>query len=109
MDVSFFPQFTSSYMEEKTKEKKTDTNSQPTDPTLATCVPVERGGFLHHLKRYTLMFSCDRKLSDGLFLKTCREVSEFYPDIQFEDLIVDNCCMQVCTSAMIVLLYLNNS
>ena len=36
-----------------------------------------------------------RKLGDGLFLESCREVSKLYPKIEFGDMIVDNCCMQV--------------
>lgn len=35
------------------------------------------------------------KLSDGLFLDSFRKVAENYPDIQAEDLIVDNLCMQM--------------
>jgi len=35
------------------------------------------------------------KYSDGLFLETAREVSKGYPDIEFEDRIVDNMCMQL--------------
>ena len=35
------------------------------------------------------------KFSDGLFLESCREVAEDYPDIEFEDRIVDNMCMQL--------------
>jgi isocitrate dehydrogenase (NAD+) len=35
------------------------------------------------------------KFSDGLFLATCRQMAEEYPDIEFEDRIVDNCCMQL--------------
>jgi len=35
------------------------------------------------------------KKSDGLFLNTCREISNSYPDIQFKDIIVDNCAMQM--------------
>lgn len=35
------------------------------------------------------------KLSDGLFLETCRDVSKNYPDIETEDCIVDNLCMQL--------------
>ncbi len=31
----------------------------------------------------------------GLFLKAARDVSGEYPDIGFEELIVDNCCMQL--------------
>ena len=35
------------------------------------------------------------KLSDGLFLECARNVAKKYPDIEVEDLIVDNCCMQI--------------
>jgi isocitrate dehydrogenase (NAD+) len=37
------------------------------------------------------------KFSDGLFLSTAQKVAEKYPDIQFEDAIVDNLCMQLVT------------
>jgi isocitrate dehydrogenase (NAD+) len=35
------------------------------------------------------------KYSDGLFLETARNVAKRYPDIRFEDRIVDNMCMQL--------------
>src|SRR3989449_368819 len=35
------------------------------------------------------------RFSDGLFLSTAHEVAKEYPDIQFEDRIVDNMCMQL--------------
>ncbi len=35
------------------------------------------------------------RLSDGLFLSTANEVAKEYPDIQYEDRIVDNMCMQL--------------
>jgi isocitrate dehydrogenase (NAD+) len=35
------------------------------------------------------------KLSDGLFLKCCREVAAQYSDMQYTELIVDNACMQL--------------
>lgn len=35
------------------------------------------------------------KCSDGLFLETARNVAKKYPDIEFEDRIVDNMCMQL--------------
>jgi isocitrate dehydrogenase (NAD+) len=35
------------------------------------------------------------KLSDGLFLACVREVAQLYPEIQYEELIVDNTCMQM--------------
>jgi isocitrate dehydrogenase (NAD+) len=35
------------------------------------------------------------KFSDGLWLEVSRQVAEKYPDIEFEDRIVDNMCMQL--------------
>ena len=35
------------------------------------------------------------KFSDGLFLAVAREVAKSYPDIEFNDVIVDNMCMQL--------------
>jgi isocitrate dehydrogenase (NAD+) len=35
------------------------------------------------------------KMSDGLFLKSCRSVAACYPDIEYTELIVDNACMQL--------------
>ena len=35
------------------------------------------------------------KFSDGLFLDVAREVARSYPDIEFEDVIVDNLCAQL--------------
>jgi isocitrate dehydrogenase (NAD+) len=35
------------------------------------------------------------KLTDGLFLRTAREVAGAYPDIEFDDRIVDNLCLQL--------------
>jgi isocitrate dehydrogenase (NAD+) len=37
------------------------------------------------------------KFSDGLFLSTAAKVARSYPDIRFEDAIVDNLCMQLVT------------
>jgi len=38
------------------------------------------------------------KMSDGLFLNTCRSVSKYYPDIEFKDMIIDNCAMQLVSN-----------
>ena len=38
------------------------------------------------------------KFSDGLFLSTAREVATEYPDIEFEDVIVDALCMRLVRS-----------
>jgi isocitrate dehydrogenase (NAD+) len=35
------------------------------------------------------------KLSDGLFLRCCREVAARHPEIQYKELIVDNAAMQL--------------
>jgi isocitrate dehydrogenase (NAD+) len=35
------------------------------------------------------------KCTDGLFLRVAREVAEAYPELEFEDRIVDNMCMQL--------------
>ncbi len=35
------------------------------------------------------------KLSDGLFLKCVRDVAQLYPEVFYEELIVDNACMQM--------------
>jgi len=35
------------------------------------------------------------KLSDGLFLEVARQVAESFPEVEFEDRIVDNMCMQL--------------
>jgi isocitrate dehydrogenase (NAD+) len=37
------------------------------------------------------------KKSDGLFLKCCRDTATEYPEIQYNELIVDNACMQIVT------------
>ena len=35
------------------------------------------------------------KLSDGLFLDCCRTVAKQYPEVVYDEIIVDNCCMQL--------------
>src|SRR5215468_6757677 len=35
------------------------------------------------------------KLSDGLFLRSVRAVAQHYPEIEYQELIVDNACMQM--------------
>ena len=37
------------------------------------------------------------KLSDGLFLDCCREVAQGYPAIRYDEMIVDNTCLQLVT------------
>ncbi len=50
----------------------------------------------HHRKKVTAVHKANiMKFSDGLFLATAREVAREYPDIYFEDRIVDNMNMQL--------------
>lgn len=35
------------------------------------------------------------KLSDGLFLETSKKIAKEYPEIEHNDMIIDNCCMQL--------------
>ncbi len=50
----------------------------------------------HGRKRVTAVHKANiMKLSDGLFLKCFREVSKQYPNIEADDRIVDNLCMQL--------------
>ena len=38
------------------------------------------------------------KLGDGLFLRSCEEIAHLYPGIEFEQMIVDNCSMQLASN-----------
>ena len=50
----------------------------------------------HHRKKITAVHKANiMKFSDGLFLSVAREVARGNPDIEFEDKIVDNMCMQL--------------
>jgi isocitrate dehydrogenase (NAD+) len=50
----------------------------------------------HSRKRVTAVHKANiMKLSDGLFLDCCRRVAEKYPDVKYDEIIVDNCCMQL--------------
>jgi len=50
----------------------------------------------HRRKKVTAVHKANiMKFSDGLFLAVARETAKDYPDIEFEDVIVDNLCMQL--------------
>ncbi len=50
----------------------------------------------YHRKKVTAVHKANiMKFTDGLFLEVAREVAKKYPDIEFEDRIVDNMCMQL--------------
>jgi isocitrate dehydrogenase (NAD+) len=52
----------------------------------------------HGRKRVTAVHKANiMKLSDGLFLECCRRASRDFPEIKFDDVIVDNACMQLVT------------
>lgn len=38
------------------------------------------------------------KISDGLFLEVSREVAKEYPELEHNDMIIDNCCMQLVSN-----------
>ncbi|XP_012940959.1 isocitrate dehydrogenase [NAD] subunit beta, mitochondrial [Aplysia californica] len=57
----------------------------------------------HNRKKVTAVHKANiMKLGDGLFMQCCDEVSKMYPKIQFETMIIDNCCMQVWAGCVVV-------
>jgi isocitrate dehydrogenase (NAD+) len=52
----------------------------------------------HGRKRVTAVHKANiMKMSDGLFLRCFRDVAKGYPDIEADDKIIDNLCMQLVT------------
>jgi len=50
-------------------------------------------------KKVTLVHKANiMKITDGLFLKVCKEVSKDYPDLEHDNMIIDNCCMQLVSN-----------
>ena len=53
----------------------------------------------HGRKKVTAVHKANiMKLGDGLFLNCCKEVATLYPDIEFENMIVDNTTMQLVSN-----------
>ncbi|XP_071097548.1 isocitrate dehydrogenase [NAD] subunit beta, mitochondrial-like [Haliotis cracherodii] len=53
----------------------------------------------HNREKVTAVHKANiMKLGDGLFLKCCEEVAALYPKIEFETMIIDNCCMQMVSN-----------
>jgi isocitrate dehydrogenase (NAD+) len=51
---------------------------------------------LHGRKRVTAIHKANiMKLSDGLFLESCRQVATAWPDIAYDEMIVDAACMRL--------------
>lgn len=52
----------------------------------------------HGRKKITAVHKANiMKLSDGLFLECCKRVAREFQNIEYEEMIVDNCCMQLVT------------
>ncbi len=52
----------------------------------------------HNRKKITAVHKANiMKLSDGLFLECCKRVARDYQQIEYDEMIVDNCCMQLVT------------
>jgi isocitrate dehydrogenase (NAD+) len=52
----------------------------------------------HRRRKVTVVHKANiMKLADGLFLDCCREVAAEYPEIECDDRIIDNLCMQLVT------------
>lgn len=67
------------------------------------CDQIARYAFKFALENNRRKVSCVHKanimkVSDGLFLNVAREVSKEFPEIEFEDIIIDNCSMQLVSN-----------
>jgi len=50
-------------------------------------------------KKVTLVHKANiMKITDGLFLKVCNQVSKDYPELEHDNMIIDNCCMQLVSN-----------
>jgi isocitrate dehydrogenase (NAD+) len=68
--------------------------------TRAASIRIARATFLYARregrKKVTAVHKANiMKLSDGLFLTCCREIAAEFTEIRYEELIVDNACMQL--------------
>ena len=68
--------------------------------TREKCERVARFAFDYALRHGRKKVTCVHKANimkkgDGLFRSTCQEIAKMYPQIEFEDMIVDNTCMQL--------------
>jgi len=70
--------------------------------TRAASIRIAREAFRfaasHDRRKVTAIHKANiMKMSDGLFLRCCREVAADYPQVEYAELIVDNACMQMVT------------
>jgi isocitrate dehydrogenase (NAD+) len=68
--------------------------------TRAASIRIAKAAFawarLEGRKKVTAIHKANiMKMSDGLFLRCCREVAKDYPEVGYGELIVDNACMQM--------------
>lgn len=68
--------------------------------TRANCERIARFAFKEASKKWGSKVIAVHKANimkqaDGLFLRTCQEMAQEFPDVGFEDLIIDNCAMQL--------------
>lgn len=68
--------------------------------TRAKCERIAKFAFdyatKHNRRKVTAVHKANiMKLGDGLFLRTCEQMSRLYPKIEFENMIVDNTAMQL--------------
>jgi len=68
--------------------------------TETACMRIGRYAFEYAVrngrKKITAVHKANiMKLADGLFLECIRRVGREFPDIEYEEMIVDNCCMQM--------------
>lgn len=68
--------------------------------TRNACVRIAEAAFdyarVNKRKRVTAIHKANiQKMSDGLFLESCREVAAKYPQIEYKEMIIDNTCMQL--------------
>jgi isocitrate dehydrogenase (NAD+) len=70
--------------------------------TEGACLRIARYAFEyavnHNRKKITAVHKANiMKMSDGLFLECCKRIAREYPHIEYEEMIVDNTCMQLVT------------
>lgn len=70
--------------------------------TETACLRIGRFAFeyarKHERKKVTAVHKANiMKLADGLFLECLRRIARVYPEIEYQELIVDNTCMQLVT------------
>lgn len=68
--------------------------------TKKACINIIRAAFeyakQHHLRKVTVIHKANiLRLTDGLFLETAKKIATEFPDIQKEEMLVDNCALQL--------------